>query len=106
MLSERERLARDEFNDTQNEMQAWLEEIEAERVDVHYDGVGLLGRIRFWLTEDGEKKLVDEPDQEVRNFVESLSPCFIVSQPKIETHATRRLFSATLHAFYNGIEGL
>ena len=49
MLSERERLARDEFNDTQNEMQAWLEEIEAERVDVHYDGVGLLGRIRFWL---------------------------------------------------------
>ena len=72
MLSERERLARDEFNDTQNEMQAWLEEIEAERVDVHYDGVGLLGRIRFWLTEGGEKKLVDEPDQEVRNFVETL----------------------------------
>ena len=48
MLSERERLARDEFNDTQNETQAWLEEIEAERVDVHYDGVGLLKRIRFW----------------------------------------------------------
>ena len=35
MLSERERLARDEFNDTQNEMQAWLEEIEAERIDIH-----------------------------------------------------------------------
>ena len=72
MLSERERLARDEFNDTQNEMQAWLEEIEAERVDVHYDGVGLLKRIRFWLTEGGEKKLVDEPDQEVRNFIANL----------------------------------
>ena len=72
MLGERERLARDEFNDTQNEMQAWLEDIEAERVDVYYDGVGLLERIRFWLTENGEKKLLDEPDQEVRNFIATL----------------------------------
>ena len=72
MLSERERLARDEFNDTQNEMQAWLEEIEAERVDVHYDGVGLLKRIRFWLTENGVRRLLDDPDQEVRNFIANL----------------------------------
>ena len=72
MASEWEYAARDGFNFARNEMQAWLEEIEAERVDVHYDGVGLLGRIRFWLTEGGEKKLVDEPDQEVRNFVETL----------------------------------
>ena len=72
MLSERERLARDEFNDTQNETQAWLEEIEAERVDVHYDGVGLLKRIRFWLTENGVRRLLDDPDQEVRNFIANL----------------------------------
>ncbi|WP_311471257.1 hypothetical protein [uncultured Actinomyces sp.] len=72
MLSERERLARDEFIDTQNEMQAWLEEIEAERVDVHYDGVGLLKRIRFWLTENGVRRLLDDPDQEVRNFIANL----------------------------------
>ena len=64
MLSEREYAARDGFNAVQEEMQAWLEEIEAERVDVHYDGVGLLGRIRFWLTENGVKRLLDEPDED------------------------------------------
>jgi len=64
MLSEREYAARDGFNAVQEEMQAWLEEIEAERVDVHYDGVGLLGRIRFWLTENAVKRLLDEPDED------------------------------------------
>ena len=72
MVSEWEYAARDGFNFARNEMQAWLEEIGAERVDVHYDGVGLLGRIRFWLTEGGEKKLVDEPDEEVYGFVQVL----------------------------------
>ena len=72
MASEWEYAARDGFNFARNEMQAWLEEIGAERVDVHYDGVGLLGRIRFWLTEGGEKKLVDEPDEEVYGFVQVL----------------------------------
>ena len=47
MLSEREYATRDGFNAVQEEMQAWLEEVEAERVDVHCDGVGLLERIRF-----------------------------------------------------------
>ena len=72
MTSEREYAARDGFNFARNEMQAWLEEIEAERVDVHYDGVGLLERIRFWLTENGVKKLLDEPDEEVYGFVQVL----------------------------------
>ena len=72
MTSEREYAARDGFNFARNEMQAWLEEIEAERVDVHYDGVGLLGRIRFWLTENGVKRPLDEPDEEVYGFVQVL----------------------------------
>ena len=72
MLSEREYATRDGFNAVQEEMQAWLEEIEAERVDVHYDGVGLLERIRFWLTENGVKKPLDEPDEEVYGFVQVL----------------------------------
>ena len=72
MTSEREYAARDGFNFARNEMQAWLEEIEAERVDVHYDGVGLLERIRFWLTENGVKRLLDEPDEEVYGFVQVL----------------------------------
>mgnify|MGYP000987051509 FL=1 len=72
MTSEREYAARDGFNFARNEMQAWLEEIEAERVDVHYDGVGLLERIRFWLTENGVKKPLDEPDEEVYGFVQIL----------------------------------
>ena len=72
MTSEREYAARDGFNFARNEMQAWLEEIEAERVDVHYDGVGLLERIRFWLTENGVKKPLDEPDEEVYGFVQVL----------------------------------
>ena len=42
MVSEWEYAARDGFNFARNEMQAWLEEIGAERVDVHYDGVGVL----------------------------------------------------------------
>ena len=72
MASEWEYAARDGFNFARNEMQAWLEEIEAERVDVHYDGVGLLERIRFWLTENGVKKPLDEPDEEVYGFVQVL----------------------------------
>ena len=72
MASEWEYAARDGFNFARNEMQAWLEEIEAERVDVHYDGVGLLERIRFWLTENGVKRLLDEPDEEVYGFVQVL----------------------------------
>ena len=72
MTSEREYAARDGFNFARNEMQAWLEEIEAERVDVHYDGVGLLERIRFWLTENGVKRPLDEPDEEVYGFVQVL----------------------------------
>ena len=64
MLSEREYATRDVFNAVQEEMQAWLEEVEAERVDVHYDGVGLLERIRFWLTENGVKRPLDEPDED------------------------------------------
>jgi len=72
VTSEREYAARDGFNFARNEMQAWLEEIEAERVDVHYDGVGLLERIRFWLTENGVKRLLDEPDEEVYGFVQVL----------------------------------
>ena len=64
MLSEREYATRDGFNAVQEEMQAWLEEIEAERVDVHYDGVGLLERIRFWLTENGVKRPLNEPDED------------------------------------------
>ena len=72
MASEWEYAARDGFNFARNEMQAWLEEIEAERVDVHYDGVGLLERIRFWLTENGVKRPLDEPDEEVYGFVQVL----------------------------------
>ena len=72
MTSEREYAARDGFNFARNEMQAWLEEIGAERVDVHYDGVGLLERIRFWLTENGVKRPLDEPDEEVYGFVQVL----------------------------------
>ena len=72
MASEWEYAARDGFNFARNEMQAWLEEIGAERVDVHYDGVGLLERIRFWLTENGVKKPLDEPDEEVYGFVQVL----------------------------------
>ena len=64
MLSEREYATRDGFNAVQEEMQAWLEEVEAERVDVHCDGVGLLERIRFWLTENGVKRPLDEPDED------------------------------------------
>ena len=72
MASEWEYAARDGFNFARNEMQAWLEEIGAERVDVHYDGVGLLERIRFWLTENGVKRPLDEPDEEVYGFVQVL----------------------------------
>ncbi len=72
MLSEREYATRDGFNAVQEEMQAWLEEVEAERVDVHCDGVGLLERIRFWLTENGVKRPLDEPDEEVYGFVQVL----------------------------------
>ena len=72
MASEWEYAARGGFNFARNEMQAWLEEIEAERVDVHYDGVGLLERIRFWLTENGVKRPLDEPDEEVYGFVQVL----------------------------------
>ena len=64
MLSEREYATRDGFNAVQEEMQAWLEEVEAERVDVHCDGVGLLERIRFWLTENGVKRPLNEPDED------------------------------------------
>ena len=72
MASEWEYAARDGFNFARNEMQAWLEEIGTERVDVHYDGVGLLERIRFWLTENGVKRPLDEPDEEVYGFVQVL----------------------------------
>ena len=63
-LSDREREAREGFIDAQNEIQAWLEEIEAERVDIHCDGIGLLGFAKFWLTENGVRKRLKEPDKQ------------------------------------------
>ena len=90
MASEWEYAARDGFNFARNEMQAWLEEIGAERVDVHYDGVGLLERIRFWLTENGVKRPLDEPDEEVYGFVQVLR--------KVQA-VPGRLFSGFMAAF-------
>lgn len=72
MTSEREYAARDGFNFAQSEMQAWLEEIEAERVDVYCDGVGLLESIKFWLIENETRRLLEEPDEEVYGFVQVL----------------------------------
>ena len=63
-LSDRELEAQEGFIDAQNEIQAWLEEIEAERVDIHCDGVGLLGFAKFWLTENGVRKRLEKPDEE------------------------------------------
>ena len=52
-LSDRELEAQEGFIDVQNEIQAWLEEIEAERVDIHCNGVGLLGFAKFWKVIQG-----------------------------------------------------